>query len=60
MHVKMGRPVSFRIDDDLTPMPGAWPVTDEIIRYMLGILLSERHLALHCPKMKSRGCGHCF
>ena len=41
MHVKTGRPVSFRIDDDLTPMPGAVPVTDEVIRYMLGILLSE-------------------
>jgi twitching motility protein PilT len=46
MHVKTGRPVSFRIDDDLTPMPGAGPVTDEIIRYMLGILLSERHLSI--------------
>ena len=46
MHVKTGRPVSFRIDDDLTPMPGAGPVTDEIIRYMLGILLSEKHLAI--------------
>jgi twitching motility protein PilT len=46
MHVKMGRPVSFRIDDDLTPMPGAVPVTNEVIRYMLGILLSEKHLSL--------------
>ena len=46
MHVKIGRPVSFRIDDDLTPMPGASPVTDETIRYMLGILLSERHLSI--------------
>ncbi|MDA8823809.1 PilT/PilU family type 4a pilus ATPase [Opitutales bacterium] len=46
MHVKTGRPVSFRIDDDLTPMPGASPVTDEIIRYMLGIVLSERHLSI--------------
>ena len=46
MHVKMGRPVSFRIDDDLTPMPGAVAVTDEVIRYMLGILLSEKHLSV--------------
>jgi twitching motility protein PilT len=46
MHVKMGRPVSFRIDDDLTPMPGAVNVTGEVIRYMLGILLSEKHLAI--------------
>jgi twitching motility protein PilT len=46
MHVKIGRPVSFRIDDDLTPMPGAVAVTDEVIRYMLGILLSEKHLAV--------------
>ena len=46
MHVKMGRPVSFRIDDDLTPMPGAVAMTDEVIRYMLGVLLSEKHLAV--------------
>ncbi len=46
MHVKIGRPVSFRIDDDLTPMPGAGPVSDEVIRYMLGVLLSERHLSI--------------
>lgn len=46
MHVKIGRPVSFRIDDDLTPMPGAVAVTDEVIRFMLGILLSEKHLAV--------------
>ena len=43
MHVKVGRPVSFRIDDDLTPMPEAVGVTDEVIRYMLGIILSERN-----------------
>ena len=46
MHVKTGRPVSFRIDDDLTPMPGAVEVTDEVIRYMLGILLSEKDLSV--------------
>ncbi|MBP52447.1 MAG: twitching motility protein [Opitutae bacterium] len=44
MHVKTGRPVSFRIDDDLTPLPEGTGVSDEVIRYMLGVLLSERHL----------------
>ncbi len=44
MHVKTGRPVSFRIDDDLTPMPGGVGVDVEVIKYMLGILLSEKHL----------------
>ncbi len=43
MHVKIGRPVSFRIDDDLTPVPDGAPVTDDVIRYMLGIILSEKH-----------------
>ena len=43
MHVKVGRPVSFRIDDDLTPVPEGAPVSDEVIRYMLGIILSEKH-----------------
>ena len=46
MHVKIGRPVSFRIDDDLTPMPEGVGVSDEVIRYMLGILLDEKHLQL--------------
>lgn len=42
MHVKVGRPVSFRIDSDLTPVPEGAPVTDEVIRYMLGIILREK------------------
>ena len=45
MHVKTGRPVSFRIDDDLTPIPEGSGVSDEVIRYMLGVLLSEKHLS---------------
>ena len=43
MHVKVGRPVSFRIDDDLTTVPEGADVTDEVIRYMLGIILNEKH-----------------
>ena len=43
MHVKIGRPVSFRIDDDLTPIPEGVGMTDEVIRYLLGILLSEKN-----------------
>ncbi len=42
MHVKVGRPVSFRIDSDLTPVPEGAPVTDEVIRYMLGVILTEK------------------
>ena len=45
LHVKTGRPVSFRIDDDLTSIPDGSCVSDETIRYMLGILLSPKHLA---------------
>ena len=46
LHVKTGRPVSFRIDDDLTPMPEGSGVSDEVIRYMLGVVLSEKHLTI--------------
>ena len=45
MHANTGRPVSFRIDDDLTPIPEGFGVFDEVIRYMLGVLLSEKHLS---------------
>ena len=41
---KTGRPVSFRIDDDLTPIPEGVGVNEEVLKYMLGILLSEKHL----------------
>jgi Tfp pilus assembly pilus retraction ATPase PilT len=60
MHVKTGRPVSFRIDDDLTPMPGAGPVTDEVIRYMLGVLLSERHLSIALSEDKAEDVDTAF
>ena len=60
MHVKTGRPVSFRIDDDLTPMPGAGPVTDEIIRYMLGIVLSERHLSIALSEESAKDVDTAF
>lgn len=60
MHVKTGRPVSFRIDDDLTPMPGAADVTDEIIRYMLGILLSEKHLKIALSEDESKDVDTAF
>ena len=46
MHVKTGRPVSFRIDDDLTPIPEGAGVDEEVLKYMLGILLSEKHLKI--------------
>jgi twitching motility protein PilT len=60
MHVKTGRPVSFRIDDDLTPMPGAGPVSDEVIRYMLGVLLSERHLSIVLSEDKAEDVDTAF
>ena len=46
MHVKIGRPVSFRIDEDLTAMPEGVGMTDEVMKYMLGILLSEKNLSI--------------
>ena len=44
MHVKVGRPVSLRIDDDLTPLPEGSPVDEQTLYYFLGILLSEKNL----------------
>ena len=60
MHVKIGRPVSFRIDDDLTPMPGGVGVDDEVIRYMLGIVLSERHVAIVTDEEEPRDVDTAF
>jgi twitching motility protein PilT len=33
----------FALDDDLTTVPEGADVTDEVIRYMLGIILNEKH-----------------
>ena len=46
MHVKVGRPVSLRIDDDLTPLPEGSPVDEQTLHYFLGILLSEKNLVI--------------
>ena len=46
MHVKVGRPVSLRIDDDLTPSPEGSPVDEQTLHYFLGILLSEKNLEI--------------
>ncbi len=46
MHVKVGRPVSLRIDDDLTPLPEGSPVDEQTLYYFLGILLSEKNLGI--------------
>ncbi|HAD21688.1 MAG TPA: twitching motility protein [Opitutae bacterium] len=46
MHVKVGRPVSLRIDDDLTPLPEGSPVDEQTLYYILGILLSEKNLEI--------------
>ena len=46
MHVKVGRPVSLRIDDDLTPLTEGSPVDEQTLYYFLGILLSEKNLEI--------------
>ena len=60
MHVKTGRPVSFRIDDDLTPMPEGVGVTDEVIRYMLGVILSDRNLQIVTDEENPRDVDTAF
>lgn len=46
MHVKIGQPVSLRIDDDLTPLPEGVAVDHQTMMYFLGILLSEKNLEI--------------
>ena len=45
--MKVGRPVSLRIDDDLTPLPEGSPVDEQTLYYFLGILLSEKESRDH-------------
>ena len=60
LHVKNGRPISFRIDDDLTPLPEGSGVTAATIEYMLGILLSERHLEIVLDKENPKDLDTAF
>ena len=46
MHVKIGQPVSLRIDDDLTPLPEGVAVDHQTMMYFLAILLSEKNLEI--------------
>ena len=46
MHVKIGIPLSLRIDDDLVPLPEGIAVNDDTMKYFLGILLSEKNLEI--------------
>ena len=60
LHVKNGRPISFRIDDDLTPLPEGSGVTATTIEYMLGVLLSERHLEIVLDKENPKDLDTAF
>ena len=60
LHVKNGRPISFRIDDDLTPLPEGSEVSSATIEYMLGVLLSERHLELVLDKENPKDLDTAF
>ena len=46
MHVKIGMPISFRTDDELIAIDKGTPVSEEAMLHMLGILLSEKQIAL--------------
>ena len=43
MHVKVGRPVSFRIDDDLQPLPEGFNVETATMETFLRAILSGKH-----------------
>lgn len=46
LHVKVGRPVSFRIDDDLQPLPEGSNVEPAAMETFLQAILSEKHQAI--------------
>ena len=46
LHVKVGRPVSFRIDDDLQPLPEGSNVEPAAMETFLRAILSEKHQAI--------------
>ena len=46
MHVKIGIPLSLRIDDDLIQLPEGIAVNEDTMKYFLGILLSEKNLEI--------------
>ncbi len=46
MHCKVGRPVSFRIDDDLVPVTGGGGVEPQAMETFLRAVLSDKHQAI--------------
>lgn len=60
MHVKIGQPVSLRIDDDLTPLPEGVAVDHQTMMYFLGILLSEKNLEIVTDEQAPRDVDTAF
>ena len=60
MHVKIGQPVSLRIDDDLTPLPEGVAVDHQTMMYFLGILLSEKNLEIVTDEESPRDVDTAF
>ena len=57
-HLKVGRPVSYRYDDDIESVPGGEPLTQEQIEGLIFPLLSEKNrMLLQGGEVKDLDCG---
>ena len=58
VHVKVGRPFSYRFDDEMEVIPHGEPLTQEIIEALIFPLLTERNCQLlQSGDVKDLDCG---
>jgi len=61
IHMKVGRPFSYRFDDDVEMIPGGEPLTHETMEYLIFPMLSEENRQkLKSGKIKDLDCGYAW
>ena len=61
IHMKVGRPFSYRYDDDVEMIPGGEPLTDETIEYLIFPMLKEENRQkLKSGAIKDLDCGYAW
>ena len=58
LHLKVGEPACYRFDGDLEPLPGAAPLTREVLEALLFPLLREDQIARLCEDVLEAGREH--
>ncbi len=61
IHMKVGRPFSYRFDDDVEMIPGGEPLTHETMEYLIFPMINEENRQkIKSGKVKDLDCGYAW